>query len=301
MSSRPTVLLITARAARGTDDDEPLLVAALQEAGADVAVVDWDDDEVDLAAADISVIRSTWDYTDHHADFLAWTRRTAGVTRLRNTPEVISWNSDKIYLADLAAAGVPVVPTTFLRPGDDPGSARPGPENWPEHDEFVVKPAVSAGSRHTARYGRADRARAQRHADELLAAGRTVLLQPYQDAVDLVGETALVFVAGSFSHAARKAALLDPGREAVADKIFSAERMAPTTPSPAELAVARTALAAVPVGRNDLLYARVDLIPGADGRPLLLELELVEPSMFLAYAPVGAAATFAQAILAAAR
>lgn len=78
MSSRPTVLLITARAARGTDDDEPLLVAALQEAGADVAVVDWDDDEVDLAAADISVIRSTWDYTDHHADFLAWTRRTAG-------------------------------------------------------------------------------------------------------------------------------------------------------------------------------------------------------------------------------
>lgn len=284
------IAIATSRPARGTDDDEPLLLPALARAGADVQVIDWDDTAVDWAGLDLVVLRSTWDYTFHHAEFLAWTERVAAATRLRNGPDVVRWNSDKTYLAELAAAGVPVVPTTVLRPGD----AVTLPDG-----EIVVKPTVSAGSRDTARYTAADRGAATAHAQRLLDAGRAVLVQPYQAAVDDDGETALLYLGGSFSHAARKGPLLSADG-AMTDQLFAVEQMSSRTPTPAQLAVAEQALAAAPVALDDLLYARVDLVPGPAGEPLLLELELVEPSLFLPQAPDGTADRFAAAIVAAA-
>jgi hypothetical protein len=140
---------------------------------------------------------------------------------------------------------------------------------------------------------------ARDHAHRLLEARRTVLVQPYQASVDVRGETALVFVNGRFSHAATKAALLAVGRPPTAEKLFAIEKTAAAVPTAAERDVAEAVLVATPFAPTELLYARVDLIEGFDGRPLLLELELVEFSMFLRYAPAGAVSRFAAAITAA--
>ena len=118
-------------------------------------------------------------------------------------------------------------------------------------------------------------------------------LKEYLAAIERHGETALVFFAGAFSHAVRKAAILVPGLRMV-DGVHAAEDIGPTTATAAELALAAAALAAVP-GRRELLYARVDLVPDDDGQPRLLELELAEPSVFLGHAD-GASDRFAAAI-----
>jgi hypothetical protein len=144
---------------------------------------------------------------------------------------------------------------------------------------------VSAGSRDTARYTADEMTVAQDHVQQLLNAGRTVLVQPYQDSFDIRGETALVFVNGRFSHAANKAALLAVGQPPIADKLFAIEKMAAAVPTTVERDLAEAVLAVTPFQPAALLYARVDLIDGSDGRPLLLELELVEPSMFFSFAP----------------
>ncbi|MGB8994387.1 MAG: hypothetical protein WCC65_03640 [Pseudonocardiaceae bacterium] len=284
------IAIVTACAAVGTDEDEPLLLAALAEVGADVEVVAWDDAVADWSVFDLAVVRSTWDYTLRRDAFLAWATVTAGQTRLRNGPDVLAWNTDKTYLRELAAAGVPVVPTTFLTPDNE--------VRFPAaNGGFVVKPSVSAGSRDTARYTASETTLGRDHAQRLLNAGRTVLVQPYQDSVDSRGETALMFVNGRFTHAARKAALLAVGRPPTADELFAAETMTSAVPTTAERDVAEAVLAATPFAPADLLYARVDLVEGSDGRPLLLELELVEPSMFLSYAPAQAVSRFAAAII----
>jgi glutathione synthase/RimK-type ligase-like ATP-grasp enzyme len=293
--SAPRIAVVTARAAVGTDEDDPILLSALVETGAVADVLPWDEESVDWSSYDIAVIRSTWDYALRRPEFLGWARATAAVTRLRNDPAVLTWNTDKAYLAELADAGVPVVPTTVLRPGDD--------VHLPHDDEFVVKPAIGAGSVDTARYSVEGRPGALAHVRRLLNAGRTVLVQPYQGSVDELGETALLFVDGRFSHAARKGALLHAGGGLAASdgQLFAAETMSATEPSPGERALADEVLNAVPFDRTSLLYARVDLVAGDDGSPLLLELELTEPSMFLAHAPKEAVTTIAGSIVAAAR
>ena len=127
----------------------------------------------------------------------------------------------------------------------------------------------------------------------LHAAGHVALIQPYLAAIERHGETALVFFAGEFSHAVRKAAILVPGLRMV-EGLYAAEEIGPTTVSASELALAAAALAAVP-GRRKLLYARVDLVPDDDGQPRVLELELAEPSVFLDHAD-GASDRFAAAL-----
>ena len=153
-----------------------------------------------------------------------------------------------------------------------------------------MKPAVGAGSRDAARYARGEDRAASEHIERLLAAGRSVLLQPYLDQVDLHGETALIYFNGRFSHAICKGPLLRRGG-APTDALFAAEHITPRVPSADELQVAECALAALPFAAP--LYARVDLIRSEDGKPCLLELELTEPSLFFAHSP-GTAQRFAE-------
>jgi hypothetical protein len=281
--------LVSARAARGLDEDLPPLLAALDAAGVDAAVADWDDPEVDWAGFRLALLRSTWDYAERFAEFLAWAERTAKLTTLLNPPPVIRWNTDKHYLRDLARAGVPTVPTQFVEPGE---SALRALARFLEDGlaEWVVKPAVGAGSRDAARYVKGEDRAARDHVERLLDAGRSVLLQPYLDQIDLHGETALIYFTGRFSHAIRKGPLLRRGG-APTDELFAAEQITARTPGADELLIAERALAALPFAAP--LYARVDLIPSGDTTPCLLELELTEPSLFFAHAP-GAAGRFAQ-------
>ena len=279
--ARPVVALATSAQWPDLDTDGALLLTALADAGVDARPVVWDDPDHDWAADDLVVVRSTWDYTDRLPEFLSW---AAQVPRLANPAAVVAWNTDTRDRCDLAAAGVPVTPTPGLAPGE-PFVAPPG--------EYVVKPTVSAGARDTARYGPAEAGAAAAHVAGLHAAGRHVMVQPYLQAVDTAGETSVLLFDGAFSHAARKAALLAP-LAGVRQDLSGRATITPTTATPEQRALAARVLAAVP-GGAPLLYARVDMVPGPDGAPLLLELELVEPSLFLRQAE-GAPAWFAAAI-----
>ncbi len=229
----------------------------------------------------MALLRSALDYTERIGEFLAWVEHAALATRLVNPPAVVRWNCDKHYLLDLQRAGLPIVPSEFLEPADDPAPrlerflARHGCE------ELVVKPAVGAGSRDARRHHSDARGETLGHIRALLAAGRSVLLQPYLPSVDRHGETGLVYIGGRFSHAFRKGPLLPLGARSTAG-LFAAETIVARVPSQDERAVGERVLAGIPF--SDLLYARIDLIRDAQDAPCVLELELTEPSLYLLHA-----------------
>jgi len=282
------VALVTCADLPAADEDSRLVIAPLAAHGVRVEPAVWDDPAADWAAFDLAVVRSCWDYVPRRREFLTW---ADGVPNLANPARVLWWNTEKRYLLDLQEAGVPILPTDWVNPG----------EWWeaPDEGEWVIKPSVSLSSMDTGRYRLADAAErrlAVEHVRRLQAQNRLVMVQPYQPSVEDEGETSLIYFGQTFSHAVRKAPVLhgpDPGTAHRYD--VPGEDPRPRTPSETQLAVARAALAAVPAGWEQLLFARVDLIAGADGRPILMELELTEPSLFLAVAP-GAADRFAVAI-----
>ena len=301
---RPThIALITAAPARDLDEDLPPLEQALRALpGIQISIVNWDDPDADWSRFDVALLRSAWDYSQRLDEFLAWAARAAGRTRLLNPLPVVRWNTDKHYLRDLARSGIATVPSEFIEPGEDAAASldlfiamhcsdtESMPGSGASEAEFVVKPAIGAGSRDAQRFGRSERAAALAHATRLLDARRSVLLQPYLARVDDHGETALVFFAGHFSHAIRKGPLLRRG-EGPTSELFAAEQITPRKPSDDEIRVATRTLGAIPFAKP-LLYARVDLIHDAGGAPRVLELELTEPSLFFAHA-AGSAERFA--------
>ncbi len=269
------------------DDEGRRLLAALRERGVDAEPVVWDAEaDGGRQRFDLVVVRSTWDYTFALERFLDWTRAVG--PRLLNPPDMIAWSADKRYLLDLAAAGVPVIATELLAPGA-PFAPPPG--------RFVVKPAVSAGSRGAAVFDDVRHDAARAHVAALQADGRDVLLQPYLHAVDSEeAETALVFLDGELSHAMRKGPLLALDRPPVRTG-WAPETMRRREPAEDVAALGRRAHALVVERFGCPLYARVDVLRDRDGAPAVLELELVEPSLFLDHAP-GTAQALAGAIIA---
>ncbi len=278
------VALVTVDAARALDADLAPLAAALVGQGVKVEQPSWDDPNVDWSRYALALLRSTWDYVDRLPEFLAWVEACARKTLLLNPPALVRWNTDKRYLAELAARGLPTIPSCFAAPGET--------VPLPDSAEWVVKPAVGAGSRGARRFTRDQEVDARRHAAALHAAGRTVLVQPYLTSVEQRGETALIFVDGSFSHAIRKGPLLRPNGGDVTG-LFATEDITSRAATADELVVGARAVVSIPGGAP--LYARVDLIAAEDGSPQILELELTEPSLFFAQAP-GSADRFAAAI-----
>ncbi|MEO7063067.1 MAG: hypothetical protein ABI082_04735 [Dokdonella sp.] len=297
------IALVTTADARTLDDDLAPLADALRACAAEVSIVDWDDTGADWSRFDIALLRSPWDYAQRTAEFLMWAAHAHAVTRLLNPLDLVRWNIDKHYLAELAAHGVAIVPSRFLEPDDEAGAAIDAFLNeHPDAMEFVLKPAVGAGSRDAQRHARTARDAAVTHARRLLGEQRSVVLQPYLERVDEVGETALIFFDGQFSHAIRKGALLKPRSESTS-ALFAPEHITARTPDAGELALAQQTLAAIAAQfrgqphEGPPLYARIDLIRDEAGAPRLLELELTEPSLFFTHA-AGSAERFARALLA---
>lgn len=263
------------------DEDGPALLAALAARGVEGVPAVWDA-EVDWGRFELVVVRSAWDYAERRGEFLEWAAR---LPRVVNPVPVLRWTTDKRYLAELEQAEVPVVPTRFL----EPGQAFEAPT-----ERFVVKPVFSAGGRASARYEPEEAPAAAAHVDALHAEGRAAMVQPHVDGVERDGELALVYLGGKFSHAVRKRVSM---RQATPDapELFLEEALEPAEPSAADLRVAAEALAAAPF--RDLLYARVDVVH--DPEPLVLELELAEPSLYLLYGE-GSAERLAELIAAAA-
>lgn len=282
----PRLALATAIASTGQDADLAPLLAACAAAGLTAEVRAWDDPSVGWSRFDAVLLRSPWDYTERLPEFLHWCERVSAQTRLLNPLPVVRWNTDKHYLVDLAARGIPVVPSTFVEPGTPPLPALQGfLAAQAQAGEFVVKPAVGAGSRDTQRYACSQESAAASHVARLLEGGRSVLLQPYLASVDHAGETALIHFDGVFSHAIRKGPLLRLDG-ASTSHLSSPEAITPRTPGDDERALAATVLAATGDHLGlaaPLPYARVDLIRDADGSPRLLELELCEPALFFAH------------------
>jgi len=271
------VALATAAHLPNMDPDEMRLVPALAALGIAAKPIVWEH-EFDWSSVRACVVRSTWGYYLAREEFLAWSERVAQKTKIFNAPEVLRWNTHKRYLAELEARGVRVVPTAFVdRRADLAEIARA--RGW---CDVVVKPAVSAGAYGALRTD--DPARAQAHLDAIVAKG-DAMVQPYLPSVEARGEISLIFFDGALSHAVRKHAQLDGagGREGSEPRV---------EPEDDEARFARAVLEAAPF--RDLLYARVDIARDADGAPCLMELEVSEPSLFLAHGD--AAARFAAAI-----
>ncbi|MDJ0768687.1 MAG: hypothetical protein QNJ12_07830 [Ilumatobacter sp.] len=273
--------LATAAAARAVDADLPLLEQILP----DARVVVWDDPAVDWSAFDVVVIRSAWDSHRRRAEFVAWAKAVATGTSLWNRADVVEWNTDKRYLCDLVASGFPVVPTSFVAPGDHAPDDLEG--------DLIVKPSVGASSEGVVRTS--DPGEAIAHVRRLHRDGFTAMVQPFVADAGGSPETALVYLAGRFSHAVHKSVTLPetvrmPGDAAATADAAASETVAAHVPTAAERSLGDRIVRWLP----DTAYARVDLLSSADG-PLVLEVELTEPSLFLDAdpgAPARAAAAF---------
>ncbi|WIX97922.1 hypothetical protein QRX60_27995 [Amycolatopsis mongoliensis] len=280
--SRTAILVGCAELPSGDGDDDAV-VPALESLGFSVSWAAWDS-PADFESADAVILRATWDYPARRAEFLSWCE---SVPSLYNPADVVRWNTDKSYLAELLDAGLAVVPTSLVSPGE---AAR-----FPSSD-FVVKPSVGAGSRGAARF--AAGADASAHVAALHAEGHTALIQPHQSSVDTSGELALVYLGGIYSHAFTKGAML--GSTMDDSGLYLSEKLASASPPADAVALAEDVLdaasALLGILRAELLYARVDLVRGADGKPLLLELELTEPSLGFRQTDATAAMRFASAV-----
>ena len=285
---QPPIIFATYQAQPTLSEDDELFARALERRGARVRGMPWDDAAVKWSTARAVVIRSTWDYHHRLAEYLSWVERVSAATTLHNDARVVKWNSHKTYLGELAREGVPVIHTVFASAGGDLDlEAVARSHGW--HD-VVVKPAVSNNAHETRRFAIGARGDAQAHVERLLPV-RDVMIQPHLAELAEQGELSLLFARGRFTHAVRRRSALVDGH--VMPKSAPAE-----APAAAHRCAERVLAAAqdlTGVSPDDYLYARVDLAPsGADF--LLLELELIEPSLFLIHAPA-AAEQFAEALL----
>lgn len=283
----PKIALATYALLPELDDDNQVLLDAFREAGIEAVPAVWDDPQVDWSAFDLVIVRSTWDYSNRRDEYIAWAR---SVPRILNTADVLEWNTDKYYLKHLGDQGVNIIPTLWLDPAKHLTSQAIH-TRLPAFGDFVIKPTISAGAQDTIRYRESSaeaRGEAILHVRSLLRAGRHVMVQRYFTKVDTVGETSLIYIAGEFSHAVRKNAMLHRGMAPTAG-LYQRETMSHTEATQDQLDLAAKVLdaSAQSLGINvaDLLYARVDTLPDEEGVPHLLELELTEPALFFAKSP----------------
>jgi hypothetical protein len=286
--ARAFVLFATYGAQPGLTEDDQHFARALERRGVQVCAAAWDDPAAAWSSAAAVVIRSTWDYHLRRADFLTWVARVSAATTLYNDARAVRWNSHKSYLAEIARRGVPVIDTVFASVGSNLDLTAVAREHgW---RDVVVKPAVSASAHETRRFDVPDRAEGQAHLDRLLAT-RDVMVQPHLAALAEQGELSLLFARGRFTHAVRRRSALVDGH--VMPK--SAPADAPAAAIECAARVLEAAGALTGVSPNEMLYSRVDLAAtGSDY--VLLELELIEPSLFLVHAPNEAEA-FAAALV----
>ncbi len=258
--------------------DDARLHAALAARGAVVERPVWSNPSVDWSAYDVVLLRTPWDYQERVEAFLAWARRVQGLTRLEHGVDVVAWNARKTYLRDLAQRGVPVAPSLWLEPEQ---SVALGPlmdtNGW---TRGFLKPVVGATARHTLRFGRHEVESAEAH---VAAVAEPMIFQPYLPAVESEGELSVVIVQGAVTHGVRK--VPQSGDYRVQDDFGAHDE--PWEPTSEMLALAEQALAEAGqhLGRTaPFLYGRVDALRH-EGRLVLNELELIEPSLFFRHGP----------------
>jgi glutathione synthase/RimK-type ligase-like ATP-grasp enzyme len=273
--------LATATTVTKEDFDMPPLRAALAAAGVPARLLAWDDlaAQADFLGATACLIRSTWNYVRQHERFCTWVDTLGAATTLWNPAPVVRWNSHKGYLLELEGKGIAIIPTRLV-PRASASSLSDVMGTW---TDVVVKPAVSAGSFGTLRVNPENREAGEQHLADFTRE-RDMLVQRYEPSVEDYGERSLIWLDGDFTHAVRKTARFLGDQERVSSQAMPI--------ADDERALAERVLAEAP---GPLLYARVDLVRDPAGQPRLMELELIEPSLFFDQQP-GSAAKLARAI-----
>jgi glutathione synthase/RimK-type ligase-like ATP-grasp enzyme len=266
--------------------DEQPTADLLRQHDIEVEAVVWNDPGVVWERFDAVILRATWDYFTQPERFMAWIDLIEQKNvRLWNPANIVRWNSHKTYLRDLEAQGVPVIPTVWLDCGAKANLAQ---EMQRQHwSTAIIKPSVS-GAAYQTWITTADRAAVAQDQFESLLAQSDLMIQPFVEEIQTKGEWSLLFLGGGFSHAVIK-------RPQSGD--FRVQReyggsFSSATPSTALIEQASQVIEAVD---SPLLYARVDGIE-INGRLTLMELELIEPFLFLGSDPL-ANQRFADAIL----
>ena len=288
-----SIALVSGAEARQFDTDLSFIVRALGDRGVIAEIVDWDNAATDWSQFEAAIVRSPWDYHRRYPEFLAWLDTVSAATTLHNSAEIIRWNTNKEYLTELTEAKVDIIPTTFVRTAED--IVQISNDGMLDKD-IVVKPTVSAGSNDTERHEESP-VKAAAHLGALLDAGKVAMVQPYQRFIDERGETGMVYFNGRFSHAFRKGAILATG-ENTKNGLFVEEEITARDASDEERYIGDDVMRFLAKKFGELpLYARVDVVRGSAGVPVLMELELAEPSFFL-HTSRDSAERFAAAVLA---
>jgi len=288
--ARP-VALVSCDEARHHDHDLDPIIRALGDRGRIAQVVNWDDSSQDWSGFDAVIVRSPWDYHHRYDEFLQWVNNVSTQTQLLNCEEILTWNTNKVYLGEMIEAGIAVIPTTFVASAEEMVKV-----NDQLSGDVVVKPTVSAGSNNTKRHMHQS-VEAAAHVLSLLDSGKVAMVQPYQRFIDERGETGMLYFNGEFSHAFRKGAILSDGEGAM-NGLFVEEDIRTRQPSGQERELGDDVMSFIfnKFGYYPL-YARVDVVRGSAGVPVLMELELAEPSLYL-HTGSDAASRFASAVLA---
>jgi glutathione synthase/RimK-type ligase-like ATP-grasp enzyme len=290
-STRPRVALVTCEAYPQLHEDERVLLSALAAAGADAQAAVWSDAAVAWSGFDLAVVRSTWDYFERVTEFKAWLARIEqeGV-RLCNPVALVRWNMDKHYLKELEAGGVAIVPTRFVDAGEQLDVAQFLEERgW---ERAILKPALSGGAYRTHKFA-ADEAVELQGELEGIAASGGALLQPFVPEIVDEGEWSLLFFGGALSHAILKT---PRGGDFRVQPQFGGT-FKRVTPPPTMLAAATAIVRGLPAPAT---YVRVDGVRRGE-QFLLMEVEAIEPFLFLPAAGPEAVDRYVAAVLAEAR
>ena len=288
--TQPIIALVSYAGLPGLTDDDRLLAASLRERGARTTAVVWSDPDIDWSAFDAIVVRSCWDYFLRADEFFQWlSHLECSGAHVLNPARTLRWNAEKTYLRELDSAGIPVVPTHWMALGATESlTALRRRTGW---SELVVKPAISGSAHETWRSSPGEEHRDDERLAAMTAAG-CVLVQPLVDVIADDGEWSLVFIDGEYSHAVLKR----PRSGDFRVQIEHGGSVASAEPGATLVAQARAALRAATAEGAEMLYARVDGCV-VDDELLLMELELIEPVLFLGTSP-GAADRLADAVLA---
>lgn len=279
MSTLTRLGLLTHLGLPQLDPDDQILKQELLQRGYDAKPVAWDDPGVSWSELDLVVVRSPWNYYLEPFRFFAWIEKVGNITPFENPPRVLRWSLEKRYLFVLEQEGVAIVPTILLPKGSKPDVEHL--RRWAGPNGLVLKPAIGADSFLTVVVPPENLGLGQAHLDQWLCE-RDFLCQPFLPSVEEPGERCLVLFDGEYSHAVQKNALTRGGRwaglpEGVPVEVTAEERETANR-------ILRTATSLLGLERPPL-YARVDLLPVPGGSPLLLELELAEPTLFFSADP----------------
>ncbi|MGK2932560.1 MAG: ATP-grasp domain-containing protein [Solirubrobacterales bacterium] len=297
MTPASKVAYVTCEPRQPEWEDDQLSADVLSSRGVAVEFIAWDDPRAGWDGFDLVVVRSPWDYGERLEEFLAWAE-SVGPERLRNGPDVLRWNTDKRYLAELDGSGLPVPPTVLIAPHG------PVPDFG---GKVVLKPVTGAGARDTGIFSDENRKEGLDLLSRLGDQGEVAMMQAYIPEVEDVGEAAVLFFGGRFAYALKKRAFLPgsgvaetkPGTR-IAAAMYADDLVVATEASEAEIDLGLQTIAWLSnrFGRMPL-YARIDMVSTVNG-PVLMEVELTEPSLYLGQTTaheVPGAVLFADAIM----